>query len=125
MKSCDDDPPTASGSPKSESNESTRSHIHIDELLNLMGHASEKPVIFEVKAPPDSQVFIAGSFNNWDPKSLPLAYHPEDGVFRETLLLPCGRHEYKFIIDGVWVEDVCCKNRVITSAGTVNSVLVV
>lgn len=100
-------------------------HIHIDELLSLMGHACEKPVQFEVHAPPESHVFIAGTFNNWNARSHPLAYHPEAGVFRETLLLPCGRHEYKFVIDGVWTVDTHNLERAISAEGTVNSVVVV
>jgi predicted alpha/beta superfamily hydrolase len=44
----------------------------------------------------DDPVFVAGSFNNWNPQ-----LRKENGVYTITLLAPAGKHEYK-ITGGSW-----------------------
>ncbi|MGD9691367.1 MAG: glycogen-binding domain-containing protein [Phycisphaerales bacterium] len=51
------------------------------------------------------EVFVAGTFNDWNPKSHPLSPSSDGSSWRITLDLPPGRYEYKFIIDGLW----CCE----------------
>ena len=51
-------------------------------------------------------VAVAGSFNSWDPASAPMD-EVRDGLFRATVFLERGRHEYMFVVDGErWVTDV-------------------
>jgi 1,4-alpha-glucan branching enzyme len=95
----------------------------IEGLMTLMAHSPERAVVFEIDARPDSRVYLAGSFNNWNPTSHPLTYHPESGLFRETLLLPPGQHEYKFVIDGVWTLDSKTGSCVFTASGIVNNMV--
>ncbi|XP_059156372.1 5'-AMP-activated protein kinase subunit beta-2-like isoform X2 [Physella acuta] len=47
------------------------------------------------------EVFLAGSFNNWKTK-IPLA--KSHGDFYTILDLPEGDHQYKFFVDGQWVN---------------------
>lgn len=101
-----------------------RGHEHpIGELMKLMSHETGRAILFEVRAPPDSKVFIAGTFNHWNPTTHPLAYHPEDGVFRATLHLPAGTHQYKFLVDGAWHLDIHCPHWVLNGQGSLNSVI--
>ena len=95
----------------------------IEDLMQLMGTATEKAVLFEIDAPPASKVSIAGTFNNWDPTADPLEYHPEDDVFKVTILLEAGTYEYKFVVNGVWLEDVNNPEWVTNDKGTHNSVI--
>ena len=95
----------------------------IVDLMKILTGAKEKAVRFELQAAPDCQVFIAGSFNNWDPTSHPLAYRPDKDVFRAYILLEEGTYEYKFIVNGVWQEDPLCPERVANEKGTYNSVI--
>ena len=95
----------------------------IEDLLHVLANATEKAVLFEVAAKQDSKVYVAGTFNEWNPTTHPLQYHVEDEVFRATLLLEPGTHEYKFVIDGVWCLDVKCPQWVINDNGIANSVL--
>lgn len=95
----------------------------IEELLSLMAQATEREVVFEFAAQQDSRVFIAGTFNGWNPTTHPLDYHPESGLFRATLLLEPGVHEYKFVVDGAWHVDVKCPHWVLNDNGTINSVI--
>lgn len=49
------------------------------------------------------EVYLAGSFNNWDPKSIPMK--PVSDGWETTVKLPPGKHFYKFIIDDTWITD--------------------
>ncbi|MFQ6044513.1 MAG: hypothetical protein ACE5PV_26980, partial [Candidatus Poribacteria bacterium] len=45
------------------------------------------------------RVFIAGNFNDWNPKSHPLTLD-ESGEWKIELELPPGVYEYRFVVDG-------------------------
>lgn len=82
-------------------------------------------------APGAKTVFVAGTFNDWNPESHPLS-HLRDGRWALALDVPPGRHEYKFIIDGQWCcEQGCdkphdgCPECVANELGTMNRVLIV
>lgn len=88
-------------------------------------------LVVSTQAPKAKEVFIAGTFNDWNPKSHPLT-HMGNGHWVLTLHLPPGRYEYKFISDGQWCCepgcDKACQGRaeyVANPFGTMNRVLVV
>lgn len=84
-----------------------------------------KKVTFEVAAESGSEVFVAGTFNDWDPKRHPMRSDPASGRYKATLVLPRGRHEYKFVINGEWCADVNSPEWVPNSQGSLNSVVAV
>lgn len=51
-----------------------------------------------------SEVFVAGDFNQWNPKGTPLRKDPQ-GVWRAELQVLPGGHEYRFIVDDQWKDD--------------------
>jgi hypothetical protein len=57
------------------------------------------------------EVFLSGSFNGWDLRSLPLEKSPQ-GDWKTVLPLPPGRYEFKAVADGAWIEDGNCEVRV-------------
>ena len=67
-------------------------------------------------------VFVAGDFNSWNPKASKMT-KAKDGSFRACLPLTPGRHQYKFVTDGIWVVDDDAENKVQNEFGTVNSVV--
>ena len=67
-------------------------------------------------------VFVAGDFNNWNPKGAKMA-KAKDGSFRARLSLTPGPHQYKFVADGMWVVDDDAQKKVQNEFGTVNSVV--
>lgn len=79
-------------------------------------------VTFSVRAEVGSKVFLAGSFNNWDPTAKEMVDKKGDGVFTTTVSLPVGSHQYKFVIDGTWCADPECSDWVQNDHGTLNSV---
>lgn len=84
--------------------------------------AKTQRVTFSVRAQAGSKVFIAGSFNDWDPTAKQLLDKKGDGLFVATLNLEPGAHQYKFVIDGIWCADPECTDWVHNDHGTLNSV---
>jgi 1,4-alpha-glucan branching enzyme len=61
-------------------------------------------VHFELFHPTAKRVFIAGSFNGWNPSATAMASAGHGKWLRELWLLP-GEHEYLLVVDGEWVFD--------------------
>jgi 1,4-alpha-glucan branching enzyme len=62
------------------------------------------PVRFTLPYLPAQEVYLAGSFNAWNPRDIALRESEEDGWAVE-IRLPPGSHEYRFVVDGIWVGD--------------------
>lgn len=71
---------------------------------------------------PVKKVFVAGSFNNWEPVVM---RKQKSGQYVRKIDLPQGSYQYKFIVDGQWQHDsdndACAHNEM----GTVNSLVTV
>jgi 5'-AMP-activated protein kinase regulatory beta subunit len=94
-----------------------------------MTPSKSTPVEFSCHAPQAKAVFVAGTFNDWKP-DVPLRQDVPNGTWAVTQLLPAGRYEYKFVIDGQWgCEPGCeheyrgCPKCVPNDFGTMNRVL--
>ena len=93
-------------------------------------------VHFLFQEPEANEVYLAGEFNGWQPQTLPMK-KGENGVWKATMELPAGRHEYKLLVDGAWMENRSCEvdvemgrvkvvpksEPIMNSYGTVNYVL--
>ena len=84
----------------------------------------QNPIPFAFQAPAARQVSLAGDFNNWDPKATPMR-RGTDGVWHLSVALKPGRHEYRFIADGVWQDDPTAQQRTSNGMGSENSVKIV
>lgn len=67
-------------------------------------------------------IFIAGTFNEWSATATPLRALGE-GRWVKELMLPPGRYEYLFVVDGEWRPDPAAAEQVFNAFGTRNSVL--
>ena len=85
------------------------------ELLTL-------PVTLGWRPPMPEKVFIAGDFNDWNPKSHPLTLD-ENGEWKIELEIPPGAYEYRFVVDGKWICDPNCEESVPNTFGSHNSLL--
>jgi len=81
-----------------------------------------KPTEFKLYAPQAKKVALAGSFNKWDSNKL-LAKKDSKGSWLVKLGLKPGRHEYKFIVDGSWINDPRCTSCVANPFGSHNCVV--
>jgi 1,4-alpha-glucan branching enzyme len=84
--------------------------------------AKSQRVNFSVRAKEGSKVFLAGSFNDWDPTAKQMTDKKGEGLFVATVNLEPGAHQYKFVIDGIWCADPECTDWVHNDHGTLNSV---
>ena len=81
-------------------------------------------VSFDWLFPNAEQVFIVGSFNQWQPSATPLKNCGGGRWLLDIALVP-GRYEYRFVVDGQWVDDPGLRNGASTRSDGHNSVLVV
>ncbi len=68
-------------------------------------------------------VYVCGGFNDWHPACLRMIGNPDAGLWEKRLLLPPGRHEYKFVVDGKWLHDPDAGENVSNIYGSLNSVV--
>ena len=78
-------------------------------------------VPFQFPAPKARRVSLAGDFNNWDHEDMPM-YKGSDGVWYLSVSLTPGRHEYRFIADGVWRDDPIAQQKIANAMGSENCV---
>jgi hypothetical protein len=84
----------------------------------------EQEVVFTFFAPEAHAVHVAGEFNNWSSDATPLE-NTESGEWVTHQLLRSGQYEYRFVVDGRWLEDPESAQRVANPHGGFNSVLTV
>lgn len=91
-------------------------------------HAAN-PVAFTCHPDTAEAVFLAGTFNGWDPTATPMVLG-DGGQWAISLALAPGRYEYKFVVDGEWCcEPDCtapspeCLRCIMNDFGTMNRVL--
>lgn len=70
-----------------------------------------------------SNVYLSGSFNAWNTLAHPMR-QTDSGWIAVQKLHP-GKHGYKFIVDGKWIEDPFNEDVEINEVGTLNSIFVV
>ena len=81
-------------------------------------------VRFAIEAPHAQDVRVTGEFTDWSYEGVPLQ-RGEDGVWSSVIEVGEGAHEYRFILDGVWVKDPNNFESVINEFGQENSVVMV
>ena len=89
------------------------------------GKNKKKRVVFELLAEPGSSVFVAGSFNDWNPQDKQLHDKDGDGVYSRGVMLAPGTYEYKFVVNGVWTVNPNCQDWTTNDQGSLNSVITV
>lgn len=77
-----------------------------------------------LEAPDATEVFLLGDFNKWSPKTHRMRQE-YNGTWSKILMLPAGRYEYKFLVDGEWQEDPEASLACVNCFGSRNSVMLV
>ena len=80
-------------------------------------------VRFELEIPQAQRVFVAGTFNSWNPLATPLTAAADGRVWACELRLPGGRYEYRFVADDEWMDDPNATERVGNQLGGANAVI--
>jgi 1,4-alpha-glucan branching enzyme len=84
--------------------------------------ATMQKIEFTFRAPEAKKVYIAGTFNDWNAKSMPMK-KGKDGTWRIMVKLSPGRYEYKYFVDGTWAQDIPGAELAPNSFGTNNCVI--
>ena len=82
----------------------------------------KKRVTFKIEAPEASEVYVAGTFNRWDPQARPLK-QGRNNTWSTWMSLVPGTYEYRFVVNGEWREDPTCDSHTPNDFGAYNSVV--
>ena len=82
----------------------------------------KKRITFQYYAPEAGEIYLAGTFNDWDSNNRSLKQQ-KDGKWKTTVTLEPGIYEYRFIVDGEWQNDPRCEEKRSNDFGSENSVL--
>ena len=83
-----------------------------------------KRIIFSLDAPGAKEVSLVGTFNMWNKKKHPMK-KTDDGIWKKFIIIPSGKYEYKFLVDGEWWHDPKNEKVCYNEHGTLNSVITV
>jgi hypothetical protein len=81
-----------------------------------------RAVFFSLLAPHAQHVSLAGDFNGWNTASHPMEKH-WDGVWKLSIELARGDYEYRFFVDGAWLNDPQNVESVPNEFGSFNNVV--
>lgn len=84
--------------------------------------AARRTVRFELDVPKAWSVSVVGTFNDWKAGATPLSGFG-GGRWATELSLVAGRYEYRFVVDGKWIDDPKAKADVPNPHGGRNAVL--
>lgn len=85
---------------------------------------ARRSVSFSCTDAPGKEIFVAGSFSNWEPKHR-MTDCDGSGQYSCRIMLAPGEYQYKFVVDGEWRLDAANPNFVPNDYGTLNSLLTV
>jgi len=83
-----------------------------------------KPVRFGYFNSDAREVFIVGSFNDWNQRANPMT-RDSIGDWSVELSLPPGEYHYRLIVDGEWHDDPNAQQTAMNSYGSFDAVVVV
>lgn len=86
-----------------------------------MVKALKKKETFQLIEPDATEVFLVGDFTDWEEDPIMLK-RQNDGLWKTTVELEPGQHEYRFLVDGEWRNDSRCPLRKANPFGGENCV---
>ena len=90
-------------------------------MKKIKGMFKGKKVIFSLQWPDAREVFVAGTFNNWDTRKDQLKEIAKG--WKLIKYLAPGTYEYRFVVDGIWMDDPTARTRCPNQYGGQNCVL--
>ncbi len=81
-----------------------------------------RKVTFSLENAEANGVFLIGDFNKWNPKTHPMK-SDGNGTWVKDVIIPPGKYEYKFMVDGQWKEDPQNEQLCPNCFGTYNNII--
>jgi len=79
-------------------------------------------ITFSFHANHAKEVILMGDFNEWSPTTHPMELNG-NSTWQKSVMLSPGKYEYKFKVDGQWVEDANNNQSCSNCFGTCNSII--
>ena len=79
-------------------------------------------VTLRIEAPYAKNVLLMGDFNQWDEKKHPMK-KGKHGMWQKIIMVPPGRYEYRFLVDGQWRNDPTNDQIIANCFGSTNNIL--
>jgi 1,4-alpha-glucan branching enzyme len=81
----------------------------------------KRRVTFSVTAPQAQEVYLCGTFNDWDESKTPMKPDGK-GTWKAQVMLVPGTYEYRLRVDGQWVDDPTADQKVPNPFGSANCI---
>ena len=82
----------------------------------------EQTVEFQLSAPQAKSVNVCGTFNEWRTNAGRMTQDSR-GIWKGSIPLRSGKYEYRFFVDGQWIDDPRAGKTVANKFGSRNAVL--
>src|ERR1039457_1494739 len=109
---------------RTSENAAAKVKLAIQPISERFPALEEQEIILTYFAPLAREVKVAGNFNGWSPDATPLK-NTGAGEWVVRLMLRSGQYEYRFVVDGRWIEDPQASPRMANPYGGFNSVFLV
>ena len=109
---------------RTSENAAAKVKLAIQPISERFPALEEQEIILTYFAPLAREVKVASNFNGWRPDATPLK-NTGAGEWVVRLMLRSGQYEYRFVVDGRWIEDPQASPRMANPYGGFNSVLLV
>ena len=77
---------------------------------SINANAGGRTEIFSFQSAGAANVQLVGDFTQWQERPIQLQKDSGD-IWKATVILPPGTHQYKFVVDGNWCDDPKCDQR--------------
>jgi len=84
---------------------------------------SEQIVVFDIDAPANADVRIAGDFNNWTPEVCSFQEALNEPRWQKKYSLKPGTYRYKYLLNGEWISDPSNDRKTDDAFGGINSLI--
>ncbi|MEW6040267.1 MAG: alpha-amylase family glycosyl hydrolase [Elusimicrobiota bacterium] len=94
-----------------------------DAALIIMADRKKTVTFYCKPASLAKKVSVSGEFNGWNQSSNPLAKNEESGIYTTSIELLPGSYQYKFVVDGNWIQDPQNPEKAPDGFGGFNSII--
>lgn len=88
----------------------------------IQASTNERTVEFQLSAPQAKNVNVCGTFNGWRTNAGRMTKDFR-GIWKGSVQLKPGRYEYRFFVDGQWIDDPRAEKTVANQFGSMNAIL--
>lgn len=81
-----------------------------------------RTIKFSFNQPVEGPVYLAGTFNDWNPSATPMKCG-RDGCWKCSVKLSPGQHQYRYYANGQWFTDELNAATIPNQFGDLNNVL--